>query len=877
MNNRKEYFMTWTGFYFQGIVKQSVTLIFQLRNSPLNSKIHFTYAHLINKGDKIMLLKDKVIALKDKSKNKILSDEKKQSKSKTPRSHKPEGMSIEEWQIALRREFAATQNFEMENVGSEPIFSDFIIVNPATGGNYRVAIRGETPGNNYCSCPDYSINTLGTCKHIEFTLFKLRQNKGAEKVLKLDYQPPYSEIYLRYGKKRNVIFKPGSECPAWIKEIADKYFDADCVLKDKSYLHFDEFLKKAGSDGHEIRCFEDAIEYIARHRDQEKLKEIIDEAFKAGPECSAMAHILKTDLYPYQKIGALFAARAGRSIIADDMGLGKTIQAIGACDILSKTVGIERALIICPTSLKHQWKQEIEKFTDKSVQVIEGMLRRRESCYNEPSFYKITNYDVVNRDREFIKKWGPDIIILDEAQRIKNWKTRTAQSVKRLDSQYAIVLTGTPLENRLEELHSIVEFVDRYCLGPRFRFLDAHQITDEADGSGKIVGYKNLTKIADTLSPILIRRLKSQVLQELPGRLEKKFFVEMTKEQMNHHDDNREIAVRIVAKWRRYKFLSDADQRRLMIALQNMRMSCDSTYLLDRKTDFGVKADELAALLNDILQDEKNKVVIFSQWTRMHELIIRRLQNTNWKHVYFHGGVPGPKRKELIRQFKEERDCRLFLATDAGGVGLNLQHASVVVNMDIPWNPAVLEQRIGRVHRLGQQRPVSVINFIANGTIEHGMLSLLDFKKSLFTGVLDGGQDEVFLGGSRLKRFMESVEKVTNSIPEAPPAQEEVSLSEAREAEDTIEIEAEESAEKPKDAGEQAWADLANVGVMFLEKLGQALAPASSQEKSGAAPKMPPVMIEHDQAGRPYFKLPVPKPETIKKFADLLYQFVGEK
>ena len=133
--------------------------------------------------------------------------------------------------------------------------------------------------------------------------------------------------------------------------------------------------------------------------------------------------------------------------------------------------------------------------------------------------------------------------------------------------------------------------------------------------------------------------------------------------------------------------------------------------------------------------------------------------------MLFHGGVPGPKRKDLIDRFREDPDCRLFLSTDAGGVGLNLQHASVVVNMDLPWNPAVLEQRIGRVHRLGQQRPVRVVNFIAQGTIEEGMLAVLKFKKSLFAGVLDGGEKEVFLGGSRLNKFMESVEKATAAIP----------------------------------------------------------------------------------------------------------------
>ena len=165
-----------------------------------------------------------------------------------------------------------------------------------------------------------------------------------------------------------------------------------------------------------------------------------------------------------------------------------------------------------------------------------------------------------------------------------------------------------------------------------------------------------------------------------------------------------------------------------------------------------------------MLEQPGTKVVIFSQWLRMHELLVRRLKKKRIGHVLFHGGVEGSRRKALVDRFREDDACRAFLSTDAGGVGLNLQHASVVVNMDLPWNPAVLEQRIGRVHRLGQKQPVRVVNFIAQGTIEEGMLSVLKFKKSLFAGVLDGGESTVFLGGSRLTRFMETVEKTTAAI-----------------------------------------------------------------------------------------------------------------
>ncbi len=308
---------------------------------------------------------------------------------------------------------------------------------------------------------------------------------------------------------------------------------------------------------------------------------------------------------------------------------------------------------------------------------------------------------------------------------------------------------------------------------------------------------------------------------------------------------------------------------RLRIALQNMRMSCNSTYLLDQTSDHGVKADELVDLLQEIFEEKQAKVVIFSQWLRMHEVVLRRLERRKWRHVLFHGGVPGPKRKDLVQQFKEDPACRLFLSTDAGGVGLNLQTASAVVNLDQPWNPAVLEQRIGRVHRLGQHRPVRVVHFISQGTIEEGMLGLLQFKKSMFAGVLDGGENEVFLGGTRLNRFMESVEKATGAIPEKMPSEPDRIAGEKR-------PECGEKSQPRHTPQEQAWADVFSAGVSLLEKLNGALSAGKTRGQSPAgALALPKGLIVADEStGQSYLKLPLPKPELLKKIVDLLDAFV---
>jgi superfamily II DNA or RNA helicase len=777
--------------------------------------------------------------------------------ARVSRTRKPEDLSLEQWQIALRRQYAQKQVFRLVNLGTEPIFSEFTVTNPATGGEYRVAIRGQSLGDNYCSCPDFAVNTLGTCKHIEWVLGELRRKRGGAKALACGFQPAYSEIYLRYGARREVVFRPGTDCPEGLRKLAANDFDVCGVLRERGYRRFDGFLRQVAVFAHDLRCYEDVLGFVAEVRDRAHLTERLNKAFPTGVESPAFKRLLKVSLYPYQREGALFAAGAGRSLIADDMGLGKTIQAIAACEILAQVAGVERVLIVCPTSLKHQWKQEIEKFCDRSAVVVEGTLVGRSNLYAADSFYKITNYDVIHRDTDSIRKWGPDVVILDEAQRIKNWKTRRAQSIKKLDSKYAVVLTGTPLENRLEELHSIVEFVDHFRLGPMFRFLAEHQHVDE---SGRTIGYRNLDRIGKTLASVLIRRTKQQVLPQLPERLDKNYFVPMTPEQMEHHEENRAIVARIAAKWRRFGFLSEADQRRLMIALQNMRMSCNSTYLLDKKTDFGCKADELLSVLRESFERPADKAVVFSQWLGTHELLLSRLESAGMGYALFHGRIDSKDRRDLIAQFKEDPKCRVFLSTDAGGVGLNLQNASTVVNMDLPWNPAVLDQRIGRVHRLGQHRPVRVVNFVAQGTIEQSMLSVLAFKQSMLAGVLDGGQSEVFLGGSRLKRFMESVEQVTGTIPAAMPVQEDTG-SEVRDADET-----QTPLVRPTEVSSD-WEGLLSAGLSFLNKLSGAL----SDERKTAVGIVPGLRIETDEtSGQRHVKLPVPSRKTLRDIARLL-------
>ncbi|MBL8328688.1 MAG: DEAD/DEAH box helicase [Rubrivivax sp.] len=821
------------------------------------------------------------------------------------RQRRPEALPADDWQRALRKQYGREQPFELQNLGDakqSPVFSDFRVSNANSGGHYRVTIRGKAIGDNLCTCADYATNDLGTCKHIEFTLARLSARRGGKAALARGFSPVYSEIYLHHAGQRAVRLRPGRDCPTALLQLARGLFDeqAGWTLPAPRLRELEAFIgharKIAAATAHELRIDERALAFAAQARDAERRHQALLAAYPKGVADKGLAKLLKTRLYPYQAEGALFAARAGRVLLGDEMGLGKTVQAIAAAELLAHHFGVQRVLVVCPTSLKHQWQREIARFAGRSAQVLHGLRAARQQQYREEAFCRITSYETLVRDADLVQAWAPELLIIDEAQRVKNWNTVAARALRRIETPYAFVLTGTPLENRLEELIAIVQLVDQHRLGPTWQLLHEHQQVDDA---GRVVGYRHLDRIGATLAPILLRRRKADVLAQLPERVDKTLFVPMTPEQRVHHDENGLIVTRIVTRWRKTGYLSDSDQHRLQCALQNMRMACNSTWLLDHETDFGHKADELVTVLEELFEEPEAKAVVFSQWLGTHEVLMRRLRARGWGHVLFHGGVPGDQRGALVDRFEQDPVCRLFLSTDAGGVGLNLQHAAAtVVNMDLPWNPAKLEQRISRVHRMGQRRGVQVINFVAQGSIEQGMLGVLAFKKSLFAGVLDGGDSAVFMNGTRLSKFMESVDEVAGAMGCAEdavtvPASERAAASPPLAAEQEGEprqdghpteggLSAQDTrvsaligdtpvnpgarpASEPDPGQADPWAPLLEAGLQWLASLTDAAAPAEGAQAPGS--RAPRITID-PATGQRSLNLPLPDPATIRRLAE---------
>ena len=423
-----------------------------------------------------------------------------------------------------------------------------------------------------------------------------------------------------------------------------------------------------------------------------------------------------------------------------------------------------------------------------------------------------------------------------------------------------MVLSGTPLENKLDELYSVMEFVDQYCLGPYYKFMDDATVKD---GSGKILSYRNLNEIGERISKRLLRRRKADVAIQLPDRTDQNLFVPMTPQQKELHDEFKVNVAQLVSKWKRMHFLSDKDRKRMLLLLSQMRMVCDSTYILDQETRYDTKVDETVNIVRNVVESGDAKIVIFSQWERMTRLIAAELDKMGVGYASLNGSVPSEKRKNLIDDFCDNPDCRVFVSTDTGSTGLNLQAASLVINLDLPWNPAVLEQRICRIYRIGQNRNIQVINMISKDSFEERMLGTLDFKSSLFEGVLDGGDDTVIIDDSRMNHIMDAVAGYVEEETQKPVAEDIDNGDDIGLVEDLTDAEEEDRCIESE--------ELIRQGVTFLHGLAETL------KSPEASARLVNTLVHTDpETGKQELRIPIPGKDAAGSILTLIARLMSK-
>ncbi len=630
-------------------------------------------------------------------------------------------------------------------------------VSTHSGSSYLVDLVDGSGEHDTCTCPDFLGNELDCCKHVEVVRrfvsdhrLRSRARRHLGDVPDLPVLGVSSTPYLR-------LLPLGP----WSNEQLQLHRD----LLNPRIRELDRAVLGTGrlSDG--IRVVRAALPAFQRIQASHDLATWRKSAKRAVAAKRIDPDVLRFPLFPYQRQGVLHLVQSGRALLADDMGLGKTVQALAACEVLRRRRQAATILVVTAASLKHQWALEIKKYTGETAAVVGGGASERRRALESGAAYTVINYELTWRELTLVQGLEPHILILDEAQRAKNFRTKTASTLRALSSRFLFILTGTPIENRLDDLYSLLQLIDPNILGPLWRFnLDFHDQNER----GKITGYKNLSALRARVGPVLLRRKKEEVLLQLPERLEQTRYTPLTVEQAELEESYRSGAAQLLAIAER-RPLTRQQQERLLACLLKARQACNAAELCDpkRKVKHSPKLDELEALVEEIVATGDAKVLVFSEWVGMLKLAQVRLEKMGVGYEMLHGSIPTDKRPALLQRFHDDPNARVLLSTDAGGVGLNLQVASYVIHLDLPWNPARLDQRTARAHRLGQTRGVVVTYLCAEQGIERGIEGTLAQKRKVRSAALDADSTEEALEAPSFSVFLRQLRDVLAAMGQA--------------------------------------------------------------------------------------------------------------
>lgn len=448
---------------------------------------------------------------------------------------------------------------------------------------------------------------------------------------------------------------------------------------------------------------------------------------------------LKAELRQYQVTGFRWFKNLSYlgfgGVLADEMGLGKTVQTIAF--LLSEKN--KKSLIVAPTSLIYNWKNEFNKFAPTmKICVLHGDKDERQEILNDLENYDVilTTYGTLKNDEEKYEKIKFDYCILDEGQNIKNPLAQSTKSVKNIKAENKFILTGTPIENNLIELWSIFDFIMPGYLDNVSNF--KNRFVNKEDSAIELQKY---------IKPFMLRRLKKDVITELPEKIEKNYYVELTKEQKKVYAS---YVKDIKEKMENNEF--NDDKITIFSYLTKLRQLClDPSIVLDDYNGKSGKIEEVVSMIKDNIS-ENHKILLFSQFTSVLKNISKRLTENKIQHFYLDGSTNAGKRLELVEEFNNNDETKVFLISlKAGGTGLNLTSADIVIHFDPWWNPAVEDQATDRAHRIGQKNVVQVFKLISEGTVEDKILSLQEKKKQIIKDVLDSDYKQDNILGSLSK------------------------------------------------------------------------------------------------------------------------------
>jgi len=556
-----------------------------------------------------------------------------------------------------------------------------------------------------------------------------------------------------------------------IQKLPDRVFDKKNRVWKMPILDLFILIKILKQDGYGASITKKAKAYyaeiIAKYEENAAFSQLTDVEYEPRG--------MQIQMYPFQKVGASYLNRVENAILGLDMGLGKSPTAMASASDSIIDSGYKNNLIIVPASLKYGWAIELAKFSKYSYTVISGNAKLREKLYHNNSDFTIVNYDLIWRDWEFFKDIKWDLVLADEIQRIKNHQTAAHKIINKIVCKRKVGLTGTVLENGLMDLFNVMKFINKDIFGSNAVTFRARYCEMDSWGQ-KVVGYKNLDEIAKKLSYVMLRRRKRDVLNDLPEKTVKDVYIEMSPLERKVYTEIKNGILEDVKSGRVRKI-------DILTRIIYLRQVCDCLNLVQEGDK--IISSKMAELVEILEELRGEKIVIFSEYERMTKILA---DNLKFKSVRLHGSVkndckwekeieksakakskdlPDTKRdlyihekklgavcgdcpyykndadcltrKKVIYQFTNDPSVDLFISTNAGKEGLNLQVGSVLVNYDKSFNPATNEQRIARIDRIGQKNgKILIINLYMRDSVDEKVKDVSDDKQALFDLIVDG-------------------------------------------------------------------------------------------------------------------------------------------
>ena len=448
-----------------------------------------------------------------------------------------------------------------------------------------------------------------------------------------------------------------------------------------------------------------------------KFKKVKSESYQIPKELNATLRDYQVSGFEFFKTLSDYEFGA---ILADEMGLGKTIQTIAF--LLSNKD--KKSIVITPTALIYNWKNELEKFAPTlKVGLLHAVKSEREKILDNIDNYDVllTTYTTYKNDIDKYKNINFDYCIIDEAQNIKNPDAIITKAIKKINAKVRFALTGTPIENNLMELWSIFDFIMPGYLYNKSKFKSIFVNND-----------KNIIELKNLIKPFVLRRTKKEVITELPDKIEQKIIIDLEKEHKRAYKGYVNLITRKIKE-------NNQDNITVFSYLTKLRQLCLSPELMVKK--YQGRNSKLDVLINIIKDSSDKKILVFSQFTKVLEVIGKRLNEENIPYSYLDGKTSAKDRVKLVEEFNTNNNKVFLISLKAGGTGLNLTSANIVVHFDPWWNPAVEDQASDRAHRIGQKNVVNVIKLIAKDTAEERVINLQETKKQLIEDVINGNLD----------------------------------------------------------------------------------------------------------------------------------------